>query len=285
METVWPISRRENRRRGWFQGRTRTSGWAHELAGMRGNWTTQSGCAGVEGAIAPSPWGRSGRCPAMPGGSQPDDMRDLAYPQLRFWRVLALQVSLTLIWQGWAMSNYRRPQIPGAKIFVTVAVARRGSSLLVDHIAALRDAVRVTRRERPFGVDAWVILPDHFHAVWSMPEGDAAYSVRVGAIKARFTRNIRRAGFRPPPPGPVGRITAGRVRTDGCGGTGQDAGLKPGLPGDETTVWQKRFWEHHIRDAVDWENHLSYCWHNPLKHGLVSHPRDWPFSSWHRDHA
>ncbi len=181
------------------------------------------------------------------------------------------------------MSNYIRPKVNGATIFVTATLAHRERSTLVDHVNHLRSAVRATQAERPFGIDAWVVLPDHFHAVWSLPEGDRDFSTRMAAIKARFTRNIRRAGFRPPPPGPTAQgVVAGRVRNSL---PWKDAGLKPGLRGNEQTIWQKRFWEHHIRDQSDWENHMTYCWHNPIKHGLVNDLRDWPYSSWHRDHV
>lgn len=76
------------------------------------------------------------------------------------------------------MSTYRRPRRPGATIFFTVALADRRSDLLVREIDRLRDAVRQTRRERPFGIEAWVVLPDHMHCIWTMPEDDADYSTR-----------------------------------------------------------------------------------------------------------
>ena len=96
------------------------------------------------------------------------------------------------------MSCYIRPSVPGASVFFTVNLADRGAWTLVEHVDALRVAVRVTRAERPFRIDAWVVLPDHMHAVWTLPEGDADYSVRMGAIKARFTRALtRRVGFHP----------------------------------------------------------------------------------------
>ncbi len=152
------------------------------------------------------------------------------------------------------MSNYRRPFVPGARVFFTVALARRGGVLLVDQIDALRDAVRRTRCERPFGIDAWVVLPDHMHCVWALPDGDADFATRWQVIKARFSRAMP----------PVTRRRSHEARR-------------------EHGIWQRRFWEHHIRDDEDWRNHVGYCWHNPVKHGLVDHPRDWPYSSWHRD--
>ncbi|WP_299602176.1 transposase [uncultured Tateyamaria sp.] len=92
------------------------------------------------------------------------------------------------------MPNYRRPKITGASIFFTVALARRGETVLVDEIDALRDAVRVTKRERPFHIDSFVVLPDHLHCVWTLPVGDREFSTRWDAIKARFTRSIRDTG-------------------------------------------------------------------------------------------
>jgi len=174
--------------------------------------------------------------------------------------------------QAVAMSDYRRPRIAGATIFFTVCLARRGSSLLVEEVARLREAVRATHAERPFHIDAWVILPDHLHAVWTLPEGDSNYGVRWGAIKSRFVTGLRRAGFSPPPGLPV--VQSGRY-----------AGLKPGLRDGkrEQPVWQRRYWDHHIRDEADFAAHLRYCWINPVRHGLVEHPMAWPHSSIHRD--
>ena len=171
------------------------------------------------------------------------------------------------------MSRYRRPKITGATVFFTVALADRNSDLLVREVEVLRKAVRVTRAERPFAIDAWVVLPDHMHCVWTLPEGDAEFSVRMAAIKARFSRDIRRSGFTPTPPTNSYGARAGRKRV----------GVNPDLPKDEAPVWQKRFWEHHIRDDADYRAHVRYCWINPVKHGLVERPEDWPYSSYHRD--
>ena len=152
------------------------------------------------------------------------------------------------------MSSYRRPVLPGARVFFTVTLAERGADLLTREIAVLREAVLRTRIERPFGIDAWVVLPDHRHCVWALPEGDADFATRWSVIKARFSRAMP----------PVARRESHRRRR-------------------EHGVWQRRFWEHHIRDEQDWDNHIRYCWFNPVKHGYVEHPRDWPYSSWHRD--
>ncbi len=149
--------------------------------------------------------------------------------------------------------------------------------MLVDEIGALRAAVQVTRAERPFHIDACVVLPDHLHCIWTLPVGDRDFSTRWGAIKARFTRTIRdngRVGFQPTHAKRLGhavgwnptlRRTASKVAKG-------DAG-----------VWQRRFWEHHIRDDADYRAHVRYCWMNPVKHGFVERPEEWTYSSVHRD--
>jgi len=178
------------------------------------------------------------------------------------------------------MSDYLRRRVPGATVFFTVTLAARGGSALGDHVDALREAVRRTKAERPFAIDAFVVLPDHLHAVWTLPEGDAEYSVRWGAIKARFTkalRDERRPGFSPadlPTELPVVR-------------SGRFAGLKPGLRRGkrEQALWQRRFWERHVRTEEEFAAAVRYCHINPVKHGFVARPQDWPWSSVHREIA
>jgi putative transposase len=165
------------------------------------------------------------------------------------------------------MPNYLRCHRPGVCRFFTVALARRGGDLLVREVDRLRRSVRLTVCERPFEIVTWVVLPDHLHAIWQMPEGDDDYSVRWGAIKARFSMSMRRAGFTPPPP--IGF---------------RNGGVNPALRRKgEVGLWQPRFWEHHIRDETDFAAHMRYCWGNPVKHGLVDRAVDWPLSSIHRD--
>ena len=152
------------------------------------------------------------------------------------------------------MSAYIRPRLPGASIFFTVTLAQRGGNTLVENIGLLRDAVRRTRAERPFGIAAWVVLPDHLHAVWTLPEGDADFSTRWRIIKSRFSREL----------------PMGRVRKSHC--ARQERGL-----------WQRRFWEHHIRSREEFADCVRYCHTNPVKHGFVERPEDWPYSTIHRD--
>jgi putative transposase len=153
------------------------------------------------------------------------------------------------------MPRYLRPHVTGASIFFTVALADRSSRLLVERVDVLRQAVRETLRERPFGIDAFVVLPDHLHCVWTMPAGDADFSVRWKEIKAGFTKALGQT----------------RPRSDSKIAKG------------EAGIWQRRFWDHHIRDEADHAAHVRYCWINPVKHGFVERAADWPYSSIHRD--
>jgi putative transposase len=188
------------------------------------------------------------------------------------------------------MSSYIRPKVPGASVFFTVNLADRGARTLVEHVDVLREAVRVTKAERPFRIDAWVVLPDHMHAVWTLPEGDTDYSVRMAAIKARFTRALtgadRRVGFHPT----VLEESPAGSRVVGVGGGVEPHPTVNGRPRTKSKmekgdgrVWQRRFWERHIRSDEEFAAAVRYCWINPVKHGLADHPDAWPHSSWHRD--
>ena len=150
------------------------------------------------------------------------------------------------------MVRYRRNFVPGGTYFFTVTLADRTSSALVDHVGALRMAFRIARRERPFAIEAMAILPEHLHAVWTLPAGDADFSGRWKRIKANFTHRVVAAGV------PVERHRNG-----------------------EYPLWQRRFWEHTIRNETDFERHVDYVHFNPVKHKLVSRVRDWPYSSFH----
>ena len=152
------------------------------------------------------------------------------------------------------MPNYIRPACAGASVYFTVTLQERGTRLLVDHVQRLREAVAVTKAERPFQIDAWVVLPDHLHCVWTLPGGDGDFSTRWRLIKSRFSRAL-----------PEGQLRASHIARQ------------------ERGIWQRRFWEHHIRDAGDLAAHVRHCWFNPVRHGLVERPEDWPYSSVHRD--
>jgi putative transposase len=151
------------------------------------------------------------------------------------------------------MVRYRRNFVPGGTFFFTVTLADRRSSVLVDHVGLLRSAFRNVRERKFFAVDAIVILPDHLHAIPSLPPGDSDFSDRWRAIKAAFTRSIV--------------ATVATIRCDRRG---------------EYLLWQRRFWEHTTRDDPDFERCANYVHFNPVKHRLVSKPGEWPFSSLHR---
>ncbi len=151
------------------------------------------------------------------------------------------------------MPNYRRAHVAGATYFFTVVLAERGGRALIEHIGILRDALRTTRRERPFRIDAIVVLPDHLHTVWTLPEGDSDFPTRWRLIKSRFSHALPARE----------RITCSRERKR------------------ERGIWQRRYWEHLIRNDWDFRNHVDYCHFNPVKHGLVMRAGDWPYSSFH----
>jgi putative transposase len=151
------------------------------------------------------------------------------------------------------MVNYRRNFSPGGSFFFTVTLADRRSKLLVDHVELLRDALRVARQERPFVIDAVVILPDHLHAIFMLPPGDSDFSGRWRRIKGHFSSALLETSME----------------------------LKR-RPNGSLALWQRRFWEHTIRDENDFARHVDYIHFNPVKHGLVQRVRDWPYSSFHR---
>jgi putative transposase len=134
------------------------------------------------------------------------------------------------------MTNYRRNFVPGGSYFFTVNLADRGLRLLTQHI------------------EAAVILPDHLHAVWTLPDGDADFATRWRLIKTEFSRALP----------PDERISASRHSKG------------------ERGIWQRRYWEHTLRNEGDFERHVNYIHFNPVKHGHVSRVKDWPYSSFHR---
>ena len=151
------------------------------------------------------------------------------------------------------MVRYRRNLVPGGTFFFTVTLQNRRASLLVDHVGFLREAFRRARDEQPFTIDAIAVLPDHLHAIWTLPPGDADFSGRWKRIKSGFTRNAMRAG-----------VSASQNARG------------------EYDLWQRRFWEHTVRDDADFERCANYIHFNPVKHKLVSAPADWKLSSVHR---
>jgi len=152
------------------------------------------------------------------------------------------------------MTNYRRNFLVGGSFFFTANLADRRLCLLTEHVGLLRHAFRDVRRRHPFSIDAIVVLPDHLHAIWTMPKGDADFAVRWRLIKSTFSRGV---------------LTGERV-------SASRAGRK------ERGIWQRRYWEHTLRDEGDFARHVDYVHFNPVKHGHVRRVMDWPYSSFHR---
>ncbi len=156
------------------------------------------------------------------------------------------------------MPNYVRWREPGAMYFFTVVTAQR-RPLFADQGSRtlLRSAFAATRAERPFQMPASVLLPDHWHCIWQLPQGDDDFPLRWRLIKSRFTRGYLAGG------GSELGVTADHRRQHRRG------------------VWQPRYWEHRIRDEDDYRRHRDYIHMNPVKHGLVRSPEDWPWSTVH----
>lgn len=157
------------------------------------------------------------------------------------------------------MPNYRRANTGGGTYFFTVVTYRR-QPFLCDEIVrnALREAIRTTQTSHPFTIDAWVLLPDHLHCIWTLPPGDANFGVRWAMIKRFVTKSC-----------------ASNLQRDEWLNKSKQCR-------NESTIWQRRFWEHQIRDDLDRETHMHYLHYNPVKHGYVKAVSDWPFSTFHR---
>lgn len=152
------------------------------------------------------------------------------------------------------MTNYRRSRVRGGTYFFTVNIADRRSRLLTENVESLRAAFRYVRLRHLFAIDAIVVLPDHLHAIWTLPEGDASFAFRWQLIKSAFSRGLPRG-----------------------------EPLSPSrLQKRERGIWQRRYWEHAVRDESDFMRHLDYIHFNPVKHGHVSRVKEWPFSSFHQ---
>ena len=156
------------------------------------------------------------------------------------------------------MSQYRRSYLPGGTFFLTLVTYKR-IPLFSDseNVSRLRVAIARTRTERPFEITAAVVLPDHLHFIWTLPPDDSNYSLRVSRLKVLFTRSLRGKWSLPV------KVSASRRKHR------------------ESDVWQRRFWEHRIIDDNDLHRHLDYIHYNPVKHGLVSCPHFWEYSSFH----
>lgn len=149
------------------------------------------------------------------------------------------------------MTSYRRLYLPGGTYFFTVAARQRGTRRLVERAELLKACIRAEQRLAPFSILAAVIMPDHLHMVWRLPEGDSDYPNRWRRIKARFSRAL------PPHPPIVARRGRG-----------------------EREIWQRRYWEHAVRDEAELAACISYVHSNPIKHGYAERPEEWPHSTY-----
>ncbi|WP_367110955.1 transposase [uncultured Psychrobacter sp.] len=150
--------------------------------------------------------------------------------------------------------QYRRHYRQGACYFFTINLNDRSSHLLVEQIDTLRYAFKVVKQKQPFHIDAIVILPDHLHMLCTLPKGDADFSTRIKLIKYYFSYHIDKSES----------ISKSRLRKK------------------ERGIWQRRFWEHCIRNDADYRTHIDYIHMNPVKHGYVEHAKEWQYSSFHR---
>jgi putative transposase len=151
------------------------------------------------------------------------------------------------------MPDYRRLFVPGGEYFFTANLEDRSSDLLVRNIETLRSAWRHVERHKPFETVAAVVLPDHIHCIWKLPPGDDDFPGRWRLLKGHFTKSLIAAG----------------------------AALDGRRP-KEGGIWQRRFWEHVIRDDRDRLAHVDYIHNNPIKHGHCSRVDEWPYSTWRR---
>lgn len=157
------------------------------------------------------------------------------------------------------MSDYRRIYIPGGTYFFTVITYHRHPFLTTSHARkTFKKAWRIIQSRHPFRLIALSLLPDHLHCMWQLPEEDADYSLRWQRIKELFSKNIDT------------RLIHEQMR---------DASREWK---QERCIWQRRFWEHTIRNQEDYNHHFDYIHFNPVKHGLVRKPLDWPWSTFHR---
>jgi putative transposase len=147
------------------------------------------------------------------------------------------------------MTDYRDNRVPGGTFFFTVRLLDRGSTLLTDHISAFGEAIRQARVRKPFHVDAWVVLPDHAHSIWTLPPGDHDCSSRWRAVKIAFSKALNKAGM-------------------------------PGT--NDGAIWERHYRDHRVADDAEYAALVDYVHTNPLRHKFCQHPSDWPWSSLHR---
>ena len=152
------------------------------------------------------------------------------------------------------MRTYIRNRTDGASYFFTLNLLNRQSDLLTRHIEELRFAYRKTQHHMPFTLNAMVVLPDHLHLLLTLPDGDHDYAKRIKCLKGQFSRQIPKTEF----------VNESRANKG------------------ERGIWQRRYWEHRIRDELDYQRHMDYIHYNPVKHGHALRASDWLYSTFHQ---
>ena len=161
--------------------------------------------------------------------------------------------------------RYRRATVKGGTYFFTLVTFDRVKVFnRPENATLLRQAIEKVRQSYPFQIDAFVLLPEHLHCIWTLPQDDADFSTRWRMIKSNFSRKLSHVGW-----------VEGRNPTDLATSASR-------LKKKEKAIWQRRFWEHLIRDEQDLKHHVDYIHYNPVKHGYVNAPKDWAMSSFHR---
>ena len=154
------------------------------------------------------------------------------------------------------MPEYRRTYVPGGSYFLTISTYNRAPIFRTpENISRLREAIKIVKTDMPFDIVGAVTLPDHLHFIWTLPPEDERYPIRVGRLKSVFTKLL------PHNHHPVINLPKSRRKRR------------------ESGVWQRRFWEHTLRDEEDFQRHLDYIHYNPVKHGYARCPHAWPSSS------
>jgi putative transposase len=149
------------------------------------------------------------------------------------------------------MTPYRDNRVPGMTTFFTVRLLDRNSTLLTDHFSAFGEAMRQARVRKPFHVDAWVVLPDHAHAIWTLPPGDHDCATRWRAVKIAFSKALNKTGL----------ALAGATAA---------------------TIWERHYRDYRIGDDDEYAALIDYVHSNPMRHGLCERAGEWPWSSLHR---
>ena len=163
------------------------------------------------------------------------------------------------LFQGVSMSRYIRSNRHGGTFFFTVVSYKRRKILCEEIIrSALHQAIVDVRKIHPFNINAWVLLPDHLHCILTLPPHDSSFGIRWSLIKRIVTQQC-----------PLSLITDSTLN-------------QSQRKRRESVVWQRRFWEHEIKNNDDYEKHFNYVHYNPVKHGLVDNLKDWPYSTFHR---